>query len=62
MRSPHFFDTSTVWEFDGIFVFDVGSMYHAKTFMFWMNQPSINMVYNGIDPDYNSGIQRFLSP
>ena len=34
------------------------SVYHARTFIPMQNHSSINMVWNGIDPNSNSGIQR----
>ena len=36
-----------------------GSVYQARTFILMKNRSSINMVWNGIDPNSNSGIQRF---
>ena len=37
-----------------------GSIYHAKSSYLDKNCPSISMFCNGIDPNTNSGIQRFL--
>ena len=34
-------------------------IYHVRTFISRKNRPSITMVWNGIDPNKNSGIQRF---
>ena len=36
-----------------------GSSYHARTFIPRRNHLSINMVFNGNDPNNNLGIQRF---
>jgi hypothetical protein len=44
---------------DGYFVsIPFGPMYHARTFTPKPNRPSINIVYNGIDPNTNSFVQR----
>ena len=41
----------------GCFPMSFESIYHARTFHTWVKLPWINMVWNGIDPNNNSGIQ-----
>jgi hypothetical protein len=56
-------DPCRVWMFDfsffDWFLIPLGSKYHAEIFIPRSNHPSINMVWNGINPNNNSGIQRF---
>jgi hypothetical protein len=50
------FDTSRVWVLDGTFCFWYSSdLYTMKepSYPRYQYRPSINMVYNGIDPNYN---------
>jgi hypothetical protein len=55
MRNSHFFYTNTVWVLTAfLFSIPFGFIYHDRAFIPRQNRPSINMVYNGVDPNNNS--------
>ena len=56
-----FFCTNRVWLYgSSLPSVSFKFIYHARTFTPRKNCPSIDMAMNGIDPNNNSGIQRFF--
>ena len=63
VRIPHFL-IPVGYGYMVAFLFSIpfGSIYHSRTFIPRQNGPSMNMDYNGVDPNNNSGVQKILSP